>query len=104
MRVLNTQTGDSARIRELLDRSRILQKDSRAEVSGRVAEIIAQVRERGDQALIELTARFDGVKLTTANIRITPEELEQATKEVPEEFLDAIRQAKASSIGNNASP
>ena len=95
MRVLNTQADDPAKIRQLLDRSRLLQGTSRAQVSGIVAELIAQVREKGDEALIELTARFDGVKLNKANIRVTPEDLEQAPSQVSESFMVAIRQAKA---------
>ena len=33
--------------------------ETSAEVDGAVSKIIAEVRKRGDRALIELTARFD---------------------------------------------
>ncbi|MDE1947561.1 MAG: histidinol dehydrogenase, partial [Burkholderiales bacterium] len=33
-----------------------------AEIESRVAEIIAAVRERGDAAVLDYTARFDGLR------------------------------------------
>ncbi|MCX7848233.1 MAG: histidinol dehydrogenase [bacterium] len=45
------------------------------EVRATVAEIIAAVRARGDEALCELTRRFDGCTLTPAHLRVTQEEL-----------------------------
>ena len=39
-----------------------------------VAKIIADVRERGDRALIDFSAQFDRVKLTPATLRVTPAE------------------------------
>src|SRR5260370_42470441 len=39
-----------------------------------VAKIIDRVRKSGDRALIELTAKFDRVKLTAATIRVTSAE------------------------------
>src|SRR5260370_42602594 len=43
-----------------------------------VAKIIDRVRKRGDRALIELTAKFDRVKLTAATIRVTSAERRSA--------------------------
>jgi histidinol dehydrogenase len=40
-----------------------------------VAEIIADVRARGDAAVIELTSRFDRLDLTPATLRFTPAEI-----------------------------
>ncbi|WP_019954184.1 histidinol dehydrogenase [Yoonia vestfoldensis] len=40
-----------------------------------VAEIIADVRARGDQAVIDLTSRFDRLDLTPATLRFTHEEI-----------------------------
>lgn len=64
-----------------------------ADVSGTVSEIIAAVRERGDEALFGYTERFDGVKLSS--LRVTEEEIGEATEEVGEEFLDVLRRAAA---------
>ncbi|SIT82134.1 histidinol dehydrogenase [Yoonia rosea] len=40
-----------------------------------VAEIIADVRTRGDAAVLELTAKFDRLDLTAQSMRFTPEEI-----------------------------
>jgi histidinol dehydrogenase len=56
-------------------------------IEGRVAEIIADVRARGDAALLELTARFDRVQASDmAALEIGPDELRAA--------LDAITPAQ----------
>ncbi|MGZ5915746.1 MAG: histidinol dehydrogenase, partial [Methyloceanibacter sp.] len=47
-------------------------RESAADVDQAVRAIIAQVREGGDAALIELTRRFDRVDLRTAGLRVTP--------------------------------
>ncbi len=50
-----------------------------AAIETRVAEIIADVRQRGDAALLELTARYDGVQATSmAALEIGPDELRAA--------------------------
>ena len=50
-----------------------------AAIEGRVAQIIADVRERGDAALLELTARFDGLQAASmAALEIGPDELRAA--------------------------
>jgi len=45
-----------------------------------VARIVADVRRRGDRALLELTAKFDRVKLSPARLRVRPAELEAARR------------------------
>jgi len=41
-------------------------------IEERVRSVIRDVASRGDQAVLELTERFDKVKLTTAELRVTP--------------------------------
>ena len=60
----------------------------------RVREILQNVRERGDEALIEYTARFDRAELTPETLRVSAEETEQAYREVDGEFVTAIRRAR----------
>ena len=45
-------------------------RDSQADVSATVAEIIAAVRAEGDRALIAYTERFDAQSLTPDRLRI----------------------------------
>lgn len=58
-----------------------------------VEEILEEVKNQGDEALIKYTEKFDGVKLNKANIKVTKEELVAARSLVDEEFMVAIKMA-----------
>ncbi len=59
-----------------------------------VKEIIEDVRKRGDEALIDLTARFDGVNLKVEQLKVSREEIENAYNMVSGEQLSAVKLAK----------
>ncbi len=74
-RLLRSGTPEFARfLKTLLERRR---PDGDG-VDAAVAAIIEDVRQRGDRALCDLTARFDGVKLTAALLRVNRDELRSA--------------------------
>jgi histidinol dehydrogenase len=56
-----------------------------------VGGILKDVKERGDKALIELTEKYDKVKL--AEIAVTPAELAAASSEVKDELKKALKVA-----------
>lgn len=56
-----------------------------------VAVLLAEVRERGDAALREITARFDKVALE--NFEVSEAEFAAAERETAEELKDAMREA-----------
>lgn len=58
------------------------------QVESTVAEIIAAVRERGDAAVLELSERFTGAKLSPQTLRVTEGEFTEG--EVPAEVREAI--------------
>jgi histidinol dehydrogenase len=64
------------------------------DVEKRVGEILAQVRERGDDALVEYAKMFDGVDLTVLPIETPIEELQQAHDELPRDLLEIIRESR----------
>lgn len=66
-----------------------------ADVDAVVREIVAKVRAGGDAALIELTARFDGLTLTPGTIRVAPEEIEAAHRATEPRTLEALELAHA---------
>ena len=74
---------------------RIEQRGS--EISGDVEEtvkaIIADVCQRGDVALFELSAKFDRIDLTAANIEVSETEMEAALAAVSAESLAALQLA-----------
>ena len=56
-----------------------------ADVSAPVSEIIADVRRRGDTAVLEYCEKFDGVKLPA--LEVTAAEIEEAVSLVEDEFI-----------------
>jgi histidinol dehydrogenase len=57
-----------------------------------VREILADVRERGDEALRELTLRFDGVAVD--ELRVPPAEVEAALESTPDGLRGAMEAAR----------
>jgi len=56
-----------------------------------VAEIIADVRLRGDAALLDYTARFDGVRLRREQLRVEESALRDSAARVDGRVLEALR-------------
>ncbi len=56
-------------------------------------EIISEVRERGDEAVLEYERRFDCPALALAQLRVTVEEIQSAYEAVPPEWLEAVCRA-----------
>lgn len=57
-----------------------------------VGAILREVAQRGDEALLDLTAKFDGVRL--AELAVSKEEIEQAAPQLTPELRVAIQTAK----------
>lgn len=70
-------------------------REDSPDVDATVADIIADVRTRGDTAVIELTAKFDRITLTPDRLRITSEEIAAAVDEVPPQDQEALTLAAA---------
>ena len=58
-----------------------------------VADILSNVRERGDEAVFELTNRFDKWDINSSNVKVTKAEIEEAYKQVDPEFIDVLKEA-----------
>lgn len=63
-----------------------------------VRQIVEDVRINGEAAVFHYTRRFDGAELSAATWQVTEAELEEACRQVEEEFLAALRRAKANII------
>ncbi len=88
--VLNTRHGTfEADFRALLGQKR---EDS-PDVDAAVAGIIADVRARGDAAVIELTRRFDRLDLTPETLAFSPAEIAAETAKVSAEDRAALELA-----------
>ena len=68
-------------------------REDSPDVDATVAEIIGDVRARGDAALIELTAKFDRLTLTPERLRISDAEIKAAVNTVSEAEMNALKTA-----------
>ncbi|MDV5170592.1 histidinol dehydrogenase [Photobacterium rosenbergii] len=62
-----------------------------ANITAIVEGVIADVRSRGDQALLELTEKFDGIKPNS--IKVGQEEVSAASQRLGDEMKQALQQA-----------
>ena len=70
-------------------------REDSPDVDDTVAEIISQVRSKGDAAVIELTQKFDRIALTPDTLRITAAEVHAAVAEVSDADRTALELAAA---------
>lgn len=63
-------------------------------IKQRTRIIIDDVAKRGDQAVLELTEKFDGAKLTAAQLAVTKEELMIASIKADESLRSAVAEAE----------
>jgi histidinol dehydrogenase len=59
-------------------------------VSETVSKIIADIRKRGDAALVEFTEKFGGPSLTAQQLRVSPAEFKAAEKQVDDRTRSAV--------------
>lgn len=64
-----------------------------AKLDQTVLDIIQQVKQYGDQALLDYTEKFDGIVMD--DFIVSTEEFNEAQQKVEPAFLDALQQAKA---------
>jgi histidinol dehydrogenase len=69
-------------------------RETAEDVEQAVRAIIAEVRARGDRALVELTRKFDRLDLDRVGLRVTAAELEAAASQCDRKALDALAFAR----------
>lgn len=89
---LDASTPDFERAFEMLLTGK---REASVDVNDAVAKIVADVRARGDAALIELTNKFDRLSLTPETLRIPDADLDAAVKACDPTTLDALKLAKS---------
>ncbi len=88
-RLSTTDTDFEARFSAVLS----MKREDAPDVGATVAAIIADVRERGDAAVLELTERFDRLALTPETLAFSEAEIDAACASVPEGELEALELA-----------
>ncbi|MGD1879098.1 MAG: histidinol dehydrogenase [Kiloniellaceae bacterium] len=91
LRLDSTAAGFEVEFTALLNSKR----EASADVDAVVAAIIAEVRTRGDAALLEYTARFDRLTLTAETLRIPQRDLDAAVDACDAETVAALELAAA---------
>src|SRR5687768_17269798 len=86
-------TKEKARLRSKLKCIRDRNVALDAELMREVATIIDDVRRRGDAALIDLAARFDGVVMQSADIRVSEDALREMASKADGQVLEALRES-----------
>jgi histidinol dehydrogenase len=90
LRVLTTTDADfPSQFQHLLSRGDAAQ----ASVESQVRAILTRVQCEGDQAVLDLTAQFDGLTLTPSTIRVSPQEIATAYNQCSAETLAALHGA-----------
>lgn len=84
---------DKTRLAGKLKRIRERNVSLDAELMHQVSSIIQDVRDRGDAALIDYTARFDGCAIQPSDLRFSEETLKSIASTVDADVLDALREA-----------
>lgn len=90
LRIITQRTEAQAEIARICERThddQVVQKEST------VRDVLHTVKRKGDQALLNYTAQFDGYSLNLENLRVSGSELDTAYQQVNKELLDAIRLA-----------
>ena len=77
-------------------------REEAQDVDDAVAAIIADVRARGDQALIDLTAKFDRMELSADRLRFTTAEVDALVAQVSAEDRAALEHAAGRIRGYHA--
>ena len=87
--LLYTDSGFEAAFAALID----MKRENDEDVDSLVAAILADVRKRGDAALLGYTARFDRVELKQDSLRITAAEVDEAAQSCEPALIKALNLA-----------
>jgi histidinol dehydrogenase len=94
-----TETEAEAILDRLSARANPAQEDGTCGTEDAVAAILADVRQRGLQAVLEYTRRFDSPRFSESAFAVSPSALEAAASALPEKDRTAILEA-AANIGD----
>jgi len=87
------KSSDKRRLAERLERIRARNVALDFELMSQVAAIIQDVRRRGDAALVDHTAQFDGCSIQPSDLKVSEQALRTAASKTDPMFLHALREA-----------
>ncbi len=90
MKIIDSQQKDvMAEIKRIIDRG----ETATEEVSAAVQSVVDRVRKEGDPAVLEYTEKFDKAKLTLRDVRVSPDEIRNAYRQVETTKVEALKLA-----------
>jgi len=92
IKIMDLRSGaDNSLYEKLISRSQMDMEP----VLNTVNEIVTNVRLKGDRSVIEYTAKFDKVQLTSDTLKVSGEEIKKAYEMIDENLLNVIKRAKS---------
>ncbi len=90
MKIIDSQQKDiAAELKRIVNRG----ETATEEVAAAVKDIVEQVRKQGDPAVIDFTEKFDRVKLTLKDIKVSPDDIKAAYGKVDTKKVEALKLA-----------
>jgi histidinol dehydrogenase len=90
MKIIDSREKDiAAELKRIVNRG----ETATEEVAAAVKEVVGRVRKEGDPAVIEYTEKFDKVKLTLKDIRVSPEDIKASYDHVEPKKVEALKLA-----------
>ncbi len=90
LRIINQLSEARVELRRICDRTHDIQV---ADKEAAVREIVEAVRQRGDEAVLHYTEKFDHQRLTAETLRIDGAQLDAAYQQISQDLLKAIQKA-----------
>lgn len=90
IRIINSSSRECSEYTDKLDSRR---RKVPEQILKKVSDIIEKVREKGNEAVLDYTLRFDGVRMDAGMIRVDDREIRNACAVVEPDLLRAIKKA-----------
>ena len=85
--------GTSENLKDVCEQLGLRSKMQKSDVVSVVQEVLDDIKENGDEAVLKYTRKFDGADLTPETMRVTKEEIDSAIEEIEPDLLRIIRKA-----------
>lgn len=85
--------GTKENLAEVCQQLGLRSKMQKSDVVSIVQEVLDDIKENGDEAVLKYTKKFDGADLTPATMRVTKEEIDSAINEIEPDLLRIIKKA-----------
>ncbi len=90
LRIIDRQTEAQTELQRICARSNGVDIQPKEAI---VKEIVTDIRQKGDRALLEYTEKFDGQVYTASQLKISGSELDAAYQQISKDLLSAIQVA-----------